>query len=381
MKTENVLRPTQTKYQRLLKSYRTTLECPCAHISVPYGMFVDVVPVFHQVCFSHFVSQLWIDFAFGANTTFIYPMDIRTSLSAMWQLISALCQNARNSLIGTIDQFTNSTLINSMLLSEELLDIQTKATLDSARRIAASDFMRPFIALSRITQANEYITGLLVNFVTLRLGDSLSGYRGEVRRADIEYIPQGTTSSCSCYRNGSCPISGGLYLYEVWDANVMYNLNEIIPNETLPGFVFDCTPLMMTLASSLECFYNASCLHILLSAYPKMINVSILDTSIASRFLPTTSVEQLVNELFIEEVLNKTNYASYYNACAPAYCSYTFSSRFDWIYVGTILLALVGGLSAALRFITPYTIDFVLFVSRRRSVRVESSPSEGKTIL
>ena len=380
VKSGTVRRPTQTAYERLRKSYSTTLECPCAHISIPYGTFVNVVPVFHQVCFSHFVSQLWIDFAFGTNTTFIWPMDIRTSLSAMWQLISALCQSGRHSLIDAIDQFNNSTLINSMLLSEELLQTQSKATLDSARRTASSVLTRPFIAIRRITQANEFMTGLLLDTVAYRPG-MLMGERGLVQRTVVNYIPQGTTKTCSCHRHESCAIPGGLYLYPALEASVTYNLSKIIANETLPGLVFDCSPLMMTLVSSLECFYNESCLQILLSAYPKTINVSILDNSIKSRFVPTTTVEQLINELFIEEVLNQTNYASYYNACAPVYCSYMFSHQFDWLYVATILLALVGGLSAALRFITPYIIDLILFLSRRRSLQVESQSNESKIVL
>jgi len=306
-------------------------------------------------------------------------MDIRASLSPMWQLISALCQSARNSLIGGIDQFTNSTLINSMVLSEELLQAQTKADLDLAYRTASSILVRPFIAIRQITHANGFITGLLVDSVIVQLG-SLLGETGQVWRKVSNYIPQGTTRSCSCQSNGSCPLPGGLYLYEAWEVYGNYDLKKIIANETLPGFIFDCLPLKMTLASSLECFYNESCLQILLSAYyPKTINVSILDNSTTSRFEPTTTIEQLINELFVEEVLNKTDYTSYYRACAPVYCSYTYSRRFDWIYVATILLALFGGLSTVLRLITPFAIKFILFLHRRRSLQVESQSNESKT--
>lgn len=379
VKSEIVTRPTQATYERLLKNYPATLQYLCAQISIPYGTFVNVVPVFHQVCSSQFVSQSWIDFTFETNTTFIWPMDIRASLSQMWQLISALCQSARNSLIDGIDQFTNSTLINSMVLSEELLQAQTKADLDLACRTASSSLVRPFIAIHQITQANGFITGLLVDSVVLQLG-SLLGETGQIWRKVSNYIPQGTTRSCSCQSNGSCPMPGGLYLYEAWEVYGNYNLTKIIANETLPGFIFDCLPLKMTLASSFECFYNESCLQILLSAYyPKTINVSILDNSTASRFEPTTTVEQLINELFVEEVLNKTDYTSYYRACAPVYCSYTYSRRFDWIYVVTILLALVGGLSTVLRLITPFAIKFVSFLHRRRSLQVESQSNESKT--
>ena len=104
----------------------------------------------------------------------------------------------------------------------------------------------------------------------------------------------------------------------------------------------------------------------------------------SSRFVPTTTVEQLINELFVEEILNKTNYGSYYKACAPIYCSYTFSRRFDWVYVATTLLALIGGLKTTLHFITPYAINFIIFLyrlRRRRSPQVEPQANESETLL
>jgi hypothetical protein len=299
----------------------------------------------------------------------------------MCQLISTLCQSARNSLIDTIDQFTNSTLINSIVLSEELLHTQSKAALDSAYRTALSIFERSFLAIRQITQANGFITGLLVNAAAVRSGGNPSKETGPVLTVAASYILPRTTKTCSCLSKGSCLMPGGLYLYQAWETYGIYNLRQIIANETLPGFVFDCLPLMTTLASSLDCFYNESGLQTLLSAYSKKINVSILDSSIVSRFVPTTTVEQLINELFIEKTLNKTDYASYYSACAPIYCNYTFSRRFDWIYIATILLMLVGGLSTVLRLITPYAIDFIIFLSRRRlTAQVESQANESKTL-
>ena len=211
VKSETVKRPTQATYERLLKKYSATLQCPCAHVSIPYGTFVNVVPIFHQVCSSYFVSQAWIDFVFATNTTFIWPMDVRTSLSAMWQLISALCQSAKNSLNDAIDQFNNSTLINTMVLSEEVLQAQSTAALDISCRAASSTLVRPFLAIQKITQVNGFITGLLLNAIAIISTTKLKREAENLWSSVATYILQGTTESCSCQINASCPISGGLY--------------------------------------------------------------------------------------------------------------------------------------------------------------------------
>ncbi|CAF4262063.1 unnamed protein product, partial [Adineta steineri] len=79
-----------------------------------------------------------------------------------------------------------------------------------------------------------------------------------------KYILENSTLVCSCQNNGSCPLPGNLYLYKTFETFGVYDLNKIEVNETLSGIIIDCLPSQMTLSSSLECFYNQSCLNILL---------------------------------------------------------------------------------------------------------------------
>ncbi|CAF1352559.1 unnamed protein product [Adineta steineri] len=169
---------------------------------------------------------------------------------------------------------------------------------------------------------------------------------------------------------------GGLYFFNEWETNGIYDLNVIVPNATIPGLVVDCLPTQTMFASTLECFYNQSCFDILLSAYQVNINISILNTSLSSRFTPTTTLSYLVNELFIEQIFNETIYGSYYEQCAPVYCSYTYSQRFDLVYVITTLIALFGGLNIALHLIAPYLIDCLLFLKKKLFLQNEFQQNE-----
>ncbi|CAF4361657.1 unnamed protein product, partial [Adineta steineri] len=77
------------------------------------------------------------------------------------------------------------------------------------------------------------------------------------------------------------------------------DLNRIKANETLFDIITDCLPSQMTLSSSLECFFNQSCLNILLLSYNNTLNISILNQSLSSRFLSTTKIGLFVDELFL----------------------------------------------------------------------------------
>ncbi|UJR22357.1 hypothetical protein I4U23_025419 [Adineta vaga] len=76
-----------------------------------------------------------------------------------------------------------------------------------------------------------------------------------------------------------------------------------------------------------------SCLNLLLSSYQ------------TSRFhSTTTTIQSLLKALFIEEILNETNYEEYYLICLSNGYSYYFMHRFNWLYVLTTLTGLCGGL-------------------------------------
>jgi hypothetical protein len=114
--------------------------------------------------------------------------------------------------------------------------------------------------------------------------------------------------------------------------------------------------------------------------YPTQINISILNQSIPSRFNSTTKLESLINELFIEEIFNKTSYTEYYSQCLPNSCQYTYSTRFNWIYVLATLFGLFGGITTILRIITPFIIQLFFFLKKRffskRLQQIEQSPSK-----
>ncbi|CAF4003971.1 unnamed protein product, partial [Adineta steineri] len=372
IENKTVILPSQSIYEDLQKKYADILQCSCTQVSVPYGNFVQTSLLFHQVCLSNFISQQWINFIFQTNSASIWSIDVRTSLSAMWQLIRTFCQNSINIITDALNQFNNSPLVNTMLLTEELLEAKVQATLYLSRQTALSTLTQPMTIVHKITQANQLVTGLLTNYVAVTQNFGLTqdnrvfdiGYMNVSLYAGLfgnKYILNNSTRVCSCQNNGSCPLPGNLYLYKTYETFGIYDLSRIKANETLSGIIIDCLPSQMTLSSSLECYYNQSCLNILLSSYKNPLNILILNQSLSSRFLSTTKIELLIYELFLEEIFNATNYTKYYSQCSPSVCQYTYIHSFSWIYILIIFTGLLGGITTVLHIITPYIIQLILF--------------------
>ena len=66
-----IAHPSLVTYQQLYNDYSDTLQCPCSQLSVPYGTFLNVTFVLHQVCSSDFVSSTWLDYLESFDPIFL----------------------------------------------------------------------------------------------------------------------------------------------------------------------------------------------------------------------------------------------------------------------------------------------------------------------
>ena len=380
VRSQTIQLPAYSLYKGLENKYLNSLQCPCEKVSIPYGKFVNISLSFHQVCNSDFVLQSWIDFTFVGNLSLIWPMDVRTVLSSMWQLIGSLCRSSIIALTSALNDFIETPMINSIMLDSHLFETQIQAVLDSVRETTFDSVIRPLNLIYQLTHVNDYVTGLSTNYIaTLTYPENETSDRQSFWIMSTRFIERGSAKTCYCQHARTCPVVGGLYLYDAQLTEGLYDMNKISSNETLPGFVVDCLPIQTMFASSLECFYNETCLEILLSSYEESINVSVLNETLSSRFSRNTKIEVLVNELFLEIMQNEKKHRSYFEECAPITCSYTYSESFDWLSAVPTLIAVFGGLSTVLRVISPYLLKLFFYGKRKRqSTSVESPLSPSK---
>ncbi|CAF3714484.1 unnamed protein product, partial [Adineta steineri] len=179
--------------------------------------------------------------------------------------------------------------------------------------------------------------------------------------------------NCSCQLNSTCIINASFI-----------EINSTKPI-TIKGLKMGCTPSESLLASTLECFYDQSCINLIqtMAGYNK--NITPIPLNITnSRFLMNMTVMNLINDLFVEKWSAIMNYSSYFDQCSPMVCSYTYIQQLNSLYTLTYLLGLYGGLTIVLKWISPKIVYFINKIYQRRKKTTNSikpiSTIESETI-
>ena len=134
--------PTEGQFVQLFACYPNTLTCPCSRVAIQYREIVRSQVTFHEVCQSHFISQENIDASYGANVSFLSPVDIRTTLSAFWQVVRSFCTLSKNTWNDVQIDFDGTLLLSPVaqplsLVRSESSIISAVLPLDGAKRSPA----------------------------------------------------------------------------------------------------------------------------------------------------------------------------------------------------------------------------------------------------
>jgi hypothetical protein len=129
----------------------------------------------------------------------------------------------------------------------------------------------------------------------------------------------------------------------------------------IPGFKVGCLVTEFLFQSTLECFYNQQCIDEIINYryFPPSISVQPLDLSLFSQYSPTSTVQEIINNLMIDYWNASPIYERYYNECQPIQCIYTYETRNDLIYIVTTLFGIAGGLTTVLKLILPRLINLL----------------------
>ncbi|CAF1444229.1 unnamed protein product, partial [Adineta steineri] len=93
---------------------------------------------------------------------------------------------------------------------------------------------------------------------------------------------------------------------------------------------------------------------------------------VSSHFPPNTTLSMIFKDLMVDQWNFVLSYEFYWKACAPASCSYTvIANKNNFVGILLIMISMIGGLSVALRIITPILVNFVcgLFAPKTRRQR------------
>ncbi|UJR34132.1 hypothetical protein I4U23_021539 [Adineta vaga] len=362
--TKNFKQPLFISYQQLREIYGNELKCSCSRIASTYNESVEIIPVFHPICSSQFVSKEWlIDRIKGldSNLSVYLQNDYRRFLSAHLQYLQGLCRLSNDSVTNAINEFLTSLLVTVELLTEENFHHRIETLIEQSKSNVPILFSRFLFMIQTFNHGNAFMSTYETNFQYVSLMSCHASY------AYTEAIIY--DDNCSC----------GLF------SNCTTQATFIEENSSKPisiiGLKMGCLPSESFRLSTLECFYNQSCLN-LLHQYTNNENSSIPLSTNFSSFLPNTTINELISHSFTEKWSKNPNYSSYYNQCLPSLCSYTYVAKFNVLYIITLFLSLQGGLTLVLTWICPKIIRIILKIYHyyRRRRRTSVHPDNSLTI-
>lgn len=259
----------------------------------------------------------------------------------------------------TIKQFLASLFVTTQLLSEKSFHERLDLLIKHSKANASVTFNRILFLIRSINHGNAIISTYGTNFEYIA-----PWYQFESN----SYAPTQAMiydDECSCGLYPNCTSQAHFIGTDPF---------EIIP---IKGLKIGCTPSESFRASTLECFYDASCITLIQdyanyttrfnsANHPPPLSATMNRSSI------NTTIAELINDLFVEKWSTTISYSSYYQQCSPFSCSYTYIQRFNSLYIVTLLLSLKGGLMIVLKWICPKIVRILFKVFRHRQNRVHN---------
>ncbi|CAF3810107.1 unnamed protein product [Adineta steineri] len=348
--TTNVPTPTLTKYEQLHSEYSQSLTCPCKHISVNYQKFLSIEYTFHQICTSVFITDEWITH----NDVILHYLDTtndpRIVVSYAFQALGAFCELIESTINNSLIQFNSSQYITASVASSDLFQSQAQSFVDQFKLSTTNNFLLSLNMIRKTTQGNAFLSGQLTNYYLKVKSDNSS-----VSTNSISYC------DCNCRLSSTC----------VNQLSIYKNDSGNVTSFDVPGFYVGCYVIEALLQSTLQCFYDQTCideLQVYLTT-ASLMNATALDPSLSSQYSENSTIEYLLNNLMIEKWNSTPIYDRYYDECQPIQCTYTIKTRNSVIHIITTMFGIIGGLITVLKLVVPRLVKFI----RKRRSRLSPS--------
>ncbi|CAF4237020.1 unnamed protein product, partial [Adineta steineri] len=220
----------QSQSQGLVSS----LQCPCAQITAPYGALVHLQPIYHQVCSSDFVSSRWITAVsrtIRAGDTPNYYRDFHNS-AALFQLLKSVCTFSSNTIVSALEIFEQIQLISADLLSVDLFTNQILSAIDQFKLETVNDFQGFLQIMRNLTFVNQLLTGAHSNYDVRVNATSIPP---TAAMYPWGYTNDNASFSCACANDPSCKVTTGLYsgTHGNW-----------VDHYTVPVYFVQCQPTL-----------------------------------------------------------------------------------------------------------------------------------------
>ncbi|CAF4206139.1 unnamed protein product [Adineta steineri] len=341
-----ILNPTKEQFQSL----PINAKCSCSHISIPYRKFMSLETSFHQVCSSDFISDRWLNAIDSkTDTTYFAFQDFRRFGNAQFQALAAYCRLSKSYTNQSVNVVLQNALLSPQILSNTSLQSYINAAIEQFKLKTPNTFNIQLKLIIEMTIANDLIPAIQTSNYFLNVN----------RRPRLTVHTYQRTDNCTCkciltncnqIESGIANTFGRPNDYEIW--------NDLV--WSIPGMSTGCFPGFTLLSSTLECFYNQTCVDKLISYFPSSDNFTAMIINNKSLYKPTSTIQSIIDNLMIEDWIPNISYDKYYSECAPSSCTYLKKIRRDFVHVLKKLISLLSSLTLILGLIIPLVIGLIM---------------------
>ena len=339
-KSITVESPPVAKYSELYDKYSTTLACPCTKISIGYDKILYINYTLHEVCSSYFISDAW-------RNNFLKDIyidlgliirDFRFTGMYTFQALKGFCDLSEEKISKNLIRYYSTQYVTSSVTPSETLQTEMEAITRQFKSLTIANFLLSLSTNQGITRGNILYSAALTNFLLWY------GTGGIAQVEDVFYLNQSCDASATSVEHAQ--------IYETANTSIIF---------TVPGFYTGCYPIEALLQSTLQCFYDESCIQQLQMYLPISSSVQIqpLNSSLLINYVDDSPINDILENLMIEQWNVSVMHESYYDECAPAKCMYSYETRNDIVYIVTTIFGLVGGLVTVLKFLIPIVVKFL----------------------
>jgi len=348
--TTTVDLPSVEQYEQLKLQYSDTLTCECSPISIELKSFIELIPKYHQVCSSVYITDEWRRYlvsyitSFPPDIPFPHTNDFRLITGpSFFNVLETFCKIIHEIIENRLKLFESTGYVTKTVVNKKDFLEQQNRSIQLFKTFLHNTFAFSYQTFMEIIEWNSLLTW------------SSTNYQIDVLRfspLSVNIIPIIFDGPCPCYFQSSlCSADTFIFYGESIGSTVVPERLRLV-SDIFTG----CYPLFGAMWSSLNCFYYQSCLSAFIENLQptEKMNVSLLESHlVASKFDSDTRIGILFRELMIEEWQENISYESYYEKCNPKQCTYTYVQRFLVSYIISAILGIIGALSLTLRFIIP----------------------------
>ncbi|CAF4023823.1 unnamed protein product [Adineta steineri] len=351
--------PSLEIFARLRKEYPLTLDCPCSRTSFEYKQFFSDIEVeYHEICSSEFTTPRWIQLQFNESSMdVIFINDVRFQSQMHFQLLSTLCHVAKQTIEDNTQSFYRTKLITPKVIDNFSFQIESNLILEQFKRTIPESYQRTLQLIEANTEINQLIVPLNSIFRS-----RMDVHNKEVFRLEPEVNARHDRPVCTL--RGKCECS---FLFPDECVLETVIVEEDFSHKTIPGMRLTVSPIRSVLISTLECFYNETCLSEITREINSLVSPTNFSTlrlsSLAMNESENDTIDMLAKKLFIQSWSNQTSsYESYFNQCHPLSCQYSYLSRYNIIDAVTRIIGTLGTLNFPLTLLVPYLIELSSYI-------------------